>query len=140
MQMPLTFRTNKEITACQVADCLAMLSALMGWMDSEKAQPIEGNVQTSMESTAIRVLNRLDKIIDDDRHWALPTTDAHYYGVRTIELQHEEMDQKLKYQEFLRQKAIVSMMGQGPEEQPIDVQETPAKPSRRKNQKNTPNE
>jgi hypothetical protein len=76
--MEILYKPNYQIHSNQVADCLATIGHLMGWLKHSDSEPVEGHVQTSLEATIIRACNRLDTIFDDETRWQLPKEDAHH--------------------------------------------------------------
>jgi hypothetical protein len=137
--MELLYKPNSVIHSGQIADCLATIGHLMGWLNREVETPVEGNVQTSLESTIIRTCNRLDAILDDDTRWQLPKVDAHALAEDCAALNNgltqAELHKRTTERDAVMQKlaTVANLLGMD-KKKPAD--EPPAQPSRRKNQKN----
>lgn len=87
--MEAVLKTNKELSSYQIADCLAIIGNLTGFLSRGQAQSLfsednshvgtqlDGGVKSALETTIINACNRLDAMIADDRRWTLPATDGH---------------------------------------------------------------
>jgi hypothetical protein len=133
--MSVVFQTNNDIHLARMRDVCNLITSL-SYQLRDTENPLPAEVRTSCEATLIRAYNRLDNILDNDKHWAPPSIDLQdCVGVK-LDLDNRIQNHTLLALELQRQTVLAQLQPQPPIPDAEVISEQPSTIRRKKKSKN----